>query len=114
MAVKGLMSRGYGLLATEERGSGTRGMLVPSTPTLLSRFGLAVSRRTSVRIRFGSPFSSKVVVCGLCPSRFVVAVVVVKLVLRRVVSEEVVAGTEIPGGGGKMETMHKATLSPLK
>ena len=35
----------------------------------VSRFGLAVrlvSRRTSVRIRFGSPFSSTVVVCGLC------------------------------------------------
>ena len=34
-----------------------------------SRFGLAVrlvSRGTSVRICFGSPFSSKVVVCGLC------------------------------------------------
>ena len=33
------------------------------------RFGLAVrlvSRGTSVRIRFGSPFSSKVVVCGHC------------------------------------------------
>ena len=35
-----------------------------------SRFGLAVRRyglvsgRTSVRYRFGSPFSSKVVVCG--------------------------------------------------
>ena len=32
----------------------------------VSRFGLAVGRRTSVRIRFGSPFSSKVVVCGHC------------------------------------------------
>ena len=35
----------------------------------VSRFGLAVrlvSRGTSVRIRFGSPFSSKVVVCGHC------------------------------------------------
>ena len=38
----------------------------------MSRFGLAVrryrlvSRGTSVRIRFGSPFSSKVVVCGHC------------------------------------------------
>ena len=35
----------------------------------VSRFGLAVrlvSRRTSVRIRFGSPFSSVVVVCGNC------------------------------------------------
>ena len=34
-----------------------------------SRFGLAVrlgSRGSSVRIRFGSPFSSKVVVCGHC------------------------------------------------
>ena len=36
-----------------------------------SRFGLAVRRRlesgrTSVRYRFGSPFSSKVVVCGHC------------------------------------------------
>ena len=30
----------------------------------VSRFGLAVSGRTSVRIRFGSPFSSKVVVGG--------------------------------------------------
>ena len=33
---------------------------------LVSRFGLAVSWGTSVRIRFGSPFSSKVVVCGHC------------------------------------------------
>ena len=36
---------------------------------LVSRFGLGVrlvSRGTSVRIRFGSPFSSKVVVCGHC------------------------------------------------
>ena len=35
----------------------------------VSRFGLAVrlvSRGTSVRIRFGSPFSLKVVVCGHC------------------------------------------------
>ena len=40
----------------------------------VSWFGLAVlryilrlvSRVTSVRIRFGSPFSSKVVVCGQC------------------------------------------------
>ena len=38
----------------------------------MSRFGLAVrplrlvSRGTSVRIRFGSPFSSKLVVCGHC------------------------------------------------
>ena len=31
-----------------------------------SRFGLAVSRGTSIRIGFGSPFSSKVVVCGHC------------------------------------------------
>ena len=41
------------------------------TPTYVSRFGLAVklrlvNRGTSVRIRFGSPFSSKVVVCGHC------------------------------------------------
>ena len=39
------------------------------TSRLVSRFGLAVSvrlvsRGTSVRIRFGSPFTSKVVVCG--------------------------------------------------
>ena len=39
---------------------------------VVSRFGLAVrrfrpvSRKTSVRIRFGSPFSSEVVVCGHC------------------------------------------------
>ena len=36
---------------------------------MVSRFGLAVKRgkqRTSVRIRFGSLFSSKVVVCGYC------------------------------------------------
>ena len=32
----------------------------------VSRFGLAVSRGTSVRICFGSPFSSQVVVCGHC------------------------------------------------
>ena len=35
----------------------------------VNRFGLAVrlvSRGTSVRIRFGSPFSSKAVVCGHC------------------------------------------------
>ena len=35
----------------------------------VSRFGLVVklvSRRTSVRFRFGFPFSSKVVVCGHC------------------------------------------------
>ena len=35
----------------------------------VSRFGLAVrlvSRGTSVRIRFGSPFSAKIVVCGHC------------------------------------------------
>ena len=36
----------------------------------LSRFGLAAVSRTteteSVRIRFGSPFSSKIVVCGHC------------------------------------------------
>ena len=32
----------------------------------VSRFGLALSRGTSVQIRFGSPFSSKVVVCGHC------------------------------------------------
>ena len=36
------------------------------TKNLVSRFGLAVSRGTSVRIRFGSPVSSKVVVCGHC------------------------------------------------
>ena len=36
-------------------------------PVRVSRFGLAVSRGTSVRIRFGSPFSSKVVVLWLCP-----------------------------------------------
>ena len=44
--------------------------LARSTTTLASRFGLAVrlvSGRTSVRYRFGSPFSSKkVVVCGHC------------------------------------------------
>ena len=36
---------------------------------VVSRFGLAVrlvSRGTSVQIRFGSPFSSKFVVCGHC------------------------------------------------
>ena len=35
----------------------------------VSRFGLAVrvvSRGTSVRIYFGSPFTSKAVVCGHC------------------------------------------------
>ncbi len=35
-------------------------------PLLESRFGLAVSGRTWVRYRFGSPFSSKVVVFGNC------------------------------------------------
>ena len=34
--------------------------------TPVNRFGLAVSRGTSVRIRFGWPFSSKPVVCGHC------------------------------------------------
>ena len=49
-------------------------VITPSKATLqfVSRFGLAVRRqamvsgRTSVRYRFGSPFSSKVVVCGHC------------------------------------------------
>ena len=60
----------YGLLGTGKRGvgwgSGTYKYLVPSAPTPVSRFGKLVSRGTSVRIRFGSPFSSKVVVCGHC------------------------------------------------
>ena len=38
----------------------------PGEVDTVSRFDLAVSRGTSVRIRFGSPFSSKVVVCGHC------------------------------------------------
>ena len=37
----------------------------------VSRFGLAVSGGTSFRIRFGSPFSSKVVVCGHMSCDFV-------------------------------------------
>ena len=44
-----------------------------SPETVVSRFGLAVRRffrlvsgGTSVRKRFGSPFSSEVVVCGHC------------------------------------------------
>ena len=35
-------------------------------PAAESRFGIAIRRGTSVRIRFGCPFSSKVVVCGHC------------------------------------------------
>ena len=34
------------------------------------------------------------------------------LVQRRDVSEEVLAGTEIPGGGGERETVPNAALSP--
>ena len=37
----------------------------PVWPSGKALVGL-VSRRTSVRIRFGSPFSSKVVLCGHC------------------------------------------------
>ena len=45
--------------------------IAPAPDYEVSRFGLAVSRGTSVRIRFGSPFSSKVVVCGHCLVRSV-------------------------------------------
>ena len=44
-------------------------MQVYAPRRFVSRFGLAVrlvSRRTSVRFCFGSPFSSKIVVCGHC------------------------------------------------
>ena len=47
----------------------TNTFMTKNTFTTNSRFVLKVrlvSRGTSVRIRFGSPFSSKVVVCGHC------------------------------------------------
>ena len=47
----------------EGGGGGTREPVWPGAGKALVRL---VSRRTSVRIRFGSPFSSKTVVCAHC------------------------------------------------
>ena len=57
-----LTQRGLGPLSALAAGPALGGQTKTRS---VSRFGLAVSRGTSVRIRFGSPFSSKVVVCGL-------------------------------------------------